>query len=145
MIGSSSTWDHVLGIGIVAVVLAHAAVASAEPAPDRWFGEDKLLHFGASCGIAYTVELWTRPFVEGAVPPLVVGGAVSLGAGVLKELYDRSLGRPISARDLVWDAIGVVTGLALGLLVLEVFGERPSASRPSASSSASSSASRNAR
>jgi putative lipoprotein len=132
---------HALAAAILVSAVFHANVVAAETAPDRWFGEDKLLHFGASCGIAYTVELWTQPFVEGAVAPLVVGGAVSLGAGVLKELYDRSLGRPISARDLVWDALGVVTGLALGWLVLELFGERPSAS----SSSASSSASRNAR
>jgi putative lipoprotein len=39
--------------------------------------------------------------------------AGSLALGVSKELFDRSQGGDFSTRDLVWDALGTLAGLAI--------------------------------
>lgn len=41
---------------------------------------------------------------------LVLGVSLGVAAGVGKELYDAAGGGDPSARDLAWDALGVVTG-----------------------------------
>jgi uncharacterized protein YfiM (DUF2279 family) len=40
----------------------------------------------------------------------VIGVSSSALAGLWKEWHDRSIGRPFSYRDLVWDAVGVTVG-----------------------------------
>jgi putative lipoprotein len=86
----------------------------ARPSPsDPWFGADKAKHFVASLviqsashsvlranGYAYRDAAWTA-------------GAITLGVGVGKELWDRSSGRDFSLRDLVADAAGGGTGAVL--------------------------------
>lgn len=80
---------------------------------DRWFAQDKLLHFTASFGgfnLAYgalrTVQLGREPAMIGAAA--VVGAA-----GLWKEWRDRRRGGPFSARDLAWDGLGILAGLAV--------------------------------
>lgn len=86
------------------------------PAPrqqDRWLAEDKLRHFLASFGgtnLAYgvlrTAGLDREPAMAGAA-------ATALAAGLWKEWRDRKAGGPFSAKDLVWDGLGILAGLAL--------------------------------
>jgi putative lipoprotein len=44
---------------------------------------------------------------------LALGGGVALAAGIGKEVYDATGHGHASERDLVWDVVGTVTGLAL--------------------------------
>ena len=80
---------------------------------DRWFGADKAKHFVASLviqsaghsvlranGLEYREAAWTA-------------GAITLGVGLSKELWDRRSGRDFSARDLAADVAGGGTGAVL--------------------------------
>jgi putative lipoprotein len=92
------------------VVLAALAATPAQAQVDPWLGPDKALHFGASAaltGAGYAVGVTltaSRPL------RLVLGVSLGVAAGVGKELYDAAGGGDPSARDLAWDALGVVTG-----------------------------------
>ena len=80
---------------------------------DEWFAEDKLRHYFLSLavtGMTYGVVRSTG--LDGA-PALALAGAGAAAAGLWKEFYDRSIGRPFSQKDLVWDGLGIVTGLIL--------------------------------
>jgi putative lipoprotein len=81
-------------------------------AEDRWTGPDKALHLGVSAALASagygvsSLEL-ERP------GRFAVGGAVALGAGIDKEVWDLSGGGDASWRDLVADVAGTALGLAV--------------------------------
>ena len=103
---------------VLALALAPAPARAADP--DDWFGPDKALHFAASSTLAIggyagagflTDQTWLR---------LVSGAAVSLTAGVAKELWDFSGHGDPSWKDLTWDVIGCVVGLAVAL-AMDVF------------------------
>lgn len=80
---------------------------------DRWFGDDKFRHFFMS--FATTAFAFGGASLVGldrdVAMPLAVGASAAAGLG--KEFHDRSLGRPFSLRDLVWDAAGTGAGVAL--------------------------------
>jgi len=80
---------------------------------DRWFAQDKLLHFTASFGgfnLAYGA---LRTAQLGREPAMVGAAAIAGAAGLWKEWRDRRRGGPFSARDLVWDGLGIVAGLVV--------------------------------
>lgn len=82
-------------------------------ADDDFWGRDKALHFGVSVALASGTYAVSASFFEARYPPLLLGAGVSLSLGVGKELADLAgLGTP-SWKDLAWDVIGTVTGLAL--------------------------------
>lgn len=83
-----------------------------EDVRDRWLGEDKLKHFTMSYGITAFAYAGAR---TAAGHDASVGVAIGAGAaaGILKELYDRTHGRPFSLRDLLWDAAGVAAGYVM--------------------------------
>jgi putative lipoprotein len=98
--------------------LAVALVLGPTPAAakDEWLGRDKALHFSAtfvlaSAGYAGGAALSTEPVVR-----LGTGAMLAMGAGIAKEMSDRSGGDP-SLKDLSWDAIGTATGLVTAWLV----------------------------
>jgi uncharacterized protein YfiM (DUF2279 family) len=85
-------------------------------AQDQWFGHDKALHFGATfvlggAGYAGGAALSPEPVVR-----LGSGAMLAMGAGIAKEMSDRSGGDP-SLKDLTWDALGTATGLVTAWLV----------------------------
>ena len=47
------------------------------------------------------------------VPPLVIGGSVTIAIGAGKELYDMTGHGDPSWRDFTWDVIGTIVGLGL--------------------------------
>lgn len=99
---------------LLCLALLAAAPARAQARdPDPWLGPDKALHFGASDCLAVAGYAGAAFVLESEPHRLLVGGAFALGLGVAKELWDLAT-RPQDAswKDLTWDAIGTVTGLA---------------------------------
>ena len=76
---------------------------------DAWLGTDKFRHFAMSYAITGFAFAGSRFLFDEDVS---FGLAIAAGstAGLLKEIYDRSRGRPFSKRDLVWDAAGIAVG-----------------------------------
>lgn len=91
--------------------LAGAARAATD---DPWISRDKAFHFDVSAGVAAaTYAVSAAWLVDARWKALSIGGGVALGAGAAKELLDLAgLGDP-SWKDLAWDAIGTIAGLAL--------------------------------
>lgn len=118
-------------------LVASALLLSTSPAraadDDPWWGRDKALHFGVSAGLAAGGYAAGTAIFESRGGGLLLGGGVAFGAGVLKETLDLAgFGTP-SWKDLAWDGIGVVTGLALAwsldLAIRGVSSERPLVAR----------------
>jgi putative lipoprotein len=104
----------------MALLLA-VGIGAARPAraadPDPWFGHDKALHFEVSALIAAGGYGATSIFTDDQRVRLAVGGGVALTAGVGKELWDLSGHGDPSLRDLTWDVVGTVTGLAVAAAI----------------------------
>ena len=98
-----------------AVLVALVALPSTAHAadPDPWFGKDKALHFGVSAALASGGYAVGTLLVDSEGGALLIGAAVSVTAGVTKECLDLAgLGDP-SWKDLTWDGLGTITGLAV--------------------------------
>ena len=122
---------------LLAVALLWAPRARADE--DPWWGEDKALHFGASATIAAGGYALGAAVFEARGHALLVGAGAAAVAGIGKEALDLAgLGDP-SWKDLAWDGIGTVAGLAiafgLDLLVRGVSSEHPALSAPRTSGS----------
>jgi putative lipoprotein len=131
----------VLGLG-VAVLTVTASVTTSSSAraqdADPWFARDKALHFDVSAGIAaaaYGISAgWIVP--DARWKALAIGGGVALAAGVGKEIVDAThvFGGNPSWKDLTWDVVGTVAGLAIAwgmdLLLGGVSSQRPLFSAP---------------
>ena len=102
--------------GVALCVLARARPARAAD-PDPWFGRDKALHFGASALLASGGYGATALVADDRRVRLAVGGGFAFSLGVAKELWDLSGHGDASWRDLTWDAVGTVTGLAVAAAV----------------------------
>ena len=94
-------------------LLSGAGRASAR---DDWFGRDKALHFGATFALAGAGYAAGAAFSPEPVVRFGVGGTLAMGAGIAKELYDRSSGGDPSLKDLTWDALGTASGLVTAWL-----------------------------
>lgn len=99
------------------ITLAAAPAYGREPPdPDPWFSADKALHFGASAVIAGGGYGISAPFFHHSrLPPLLIGAGAGILAGVGKELYDATGAGDPSGKDLVWDGIGITTGLLIAV------------------------------
>lgn len=100
--------------------LQHRFATAAAPAPrpsppssDRWFGEDKLKHFFMSLAIVNVAYGGTRTAGVDHRLAVTVSAGLGAAAGLGKELYDHNTGGDASARDLLWDALGVAAGAVL--------------------------------
>ncbi len=114
---------------LLAVVASSADARAETPDPDPWFGRDKLLHFAVSATLAGSGYAIGAPLFDCRGHALILGGSIALGLGITKEVLDLTgLGDP-SWRDLAWDGIGTLTGLAfawgIDLLVQGVSAEHP--------------------
>jgi putative lipoprotein len=99
----------------MALVLAGSMLAARQARagdPDPWFGRDKALHFGASAVLASGGYGAAALVSEDQRVRLAVGGGFAFSLGVAKELWDLSGHGDASFRDLTWDAVGTVAGLA---------------------------------
>ncbi len=95
----------------LAVTLVSGSARAADD--DPWLGTDKMLHFGVSAGIAAGGYAIGAAVLDTRGQALLLGGGLAIAAGVAKETADLAgLGDP-SWKDLAWDGIGLVTGLAV--------------------------------
>ncbi|HEU4586683.1 MAG TPA: hypothetical protein VFR95_13095 [Gemmatimonadaceae bacterium] len=73
---------------------------------DSWLSSDKVKHFFMSAfvqSVSYSALRTARVSHDGA---LVGASALTLTAGVVKEIHDDRSGERFSVRDLAWDAAG---------------------------------------
>jgi uncharacterized protein YfiM (DUF2279 family) len=78
---------------------------------DRWFGEDKFKHLAFS----YMLTVGTfgaARLVADHDASLTLAAIAGVAAGVGKEIYDRRTNGP-SARDLIWDAVGIAAAVLI--------------------------------
>lgn len=105
------------GLGAIGALTALAIATSPARADDDWLGPDKALHFGASAGLAAggygASAIWVAPRWERAA----IGAAVALSAGAAKEAWDATGRGDPSWKDLAWDGVGTVTGVAIAVVV----------------------------
>lgn len=89
--------------------------------PDPWFGADKGLHFAVSSGLAIFGYGAAATFAESAQVRIAYGASVALLAGIGKELWDTRGSGSASLKDLTWDLLGTVTGVAICWAIDELF------------------------
>ncbi|MBX6330779.1 MAG: hypothetical protein IRY91_02915 [Gemmatimonadaceae bacterium] len=87
--------------------------AGDHAAGDRWFGADKIKHFFLSAFVESVSYAALRTARVGRDPALVAASAVTLAAGIGKEVHDRQAGEPFSVRDLSWDLAGGAAAAAI--------------------------------
>lgn len=112
--GRRRAWPKTL---LALCVFAASSGKTAPASADSFWGPDKALHFGVSAGLAasgYAASslVWQKPWQRA-----LAGAAVSLSAGVAKELWDLSGRGDPSFNDLAWDGIGTGVGVALATAV----------------------------
>ena len=84
---------------------------SVRPPNDRWFGPDKFKHLAFSYMITVS-SFGAARLVADHDASITVAAVAGIAAGIGKEIYDRKTQGP-SARDLVWDAIGVAAAVLI--------------------------------
>jgi uncharacterized protein YfiM (DUF2279 family) len=80
-------------------------VMSQQPA-DRWLGEDKFRHAGASWAAMVFTYAAARAVHDDSRTSIAIALPVTAALGLAKEAVDHRRGGPFSARDLVADALG---------------------------------------
>jgi uncharacterized protein YfiM (DUF2279 family) len=91
-------------------------VSVALPAPqvaDHWFAEDKVRHFAMAFAATSFGHAGARALGADASAATALGAAATVAASVGKEVFDRRAGGIFSVRDLVWDAAGILLGIAM--------------------------------
>lgn len=101
----------------------------ADQTDDPWFGQDKVIHYGVSAGIAGTGYAVGALIFDKRAHALAMGAGAAALAGVGKELADLGGYGHASWKDLAWDGLGLVTGCAvawgLDLLIRGVSADHP--------------------
>jgi putative lipoprotein len=100
-----------------ALLTSRPGAARAQEDRDPWFGHDKALHFGVSVLLASGGYGATSLVTDDRRVRLAVGGGFALSLGVAKELWDLEGHGDPSWRDLTWDVVGTVTGLAFAAAI----------------------------
>lgn len=104
-----------------------AAPASADD--DPWLSRDKGYHFAVSATIASGGYVAGAFLFDARGHALIFGASLTAAAGIGKEILDATGYGDPSWKDLAWDGIGMVTGLAvtwaLDLAVRGVSNEHP--------------------
>ena len=82
-----------------------AALLSRQAA-DRWLGEDKFRHAGASWAAMVFTYAAARAIHDDSTAAIAIALPVTAALGLAKEAVDHRRGGPFSARDLAADALG---------------------------------------
>jgi uncharacterized protein YfiM (DUF2279 family) len=96
----------------IAIVLVFGSIQFGAPPErhsprnDEWIARDKALHFVVSAAIQSGAHAALRAGGADYRDASLGAGALTLTAGVAKELWDRADGRFISAKDLAADVLG---------------------------------------
>lgn len=93
-------------------------------AQDSWkFEADKQLHYEVSAILSFTTSLIASSDghkIQYMKRAMIVGVSVGLGAGLLKECFDKARGGNFSGYDLGYDILGTATGLGLTYLIVKI-------------------------
>ncbi|MGH7447273.1 MAG: hypothetical protein ACRELT_06915 [Longimicrobiales bacterium] len=95
-----------LPVGIVAPSPAPQVAVHVQSPSDRWLGEDKFRHVGASWAAMVFTYAAARSVNDDTDTALAIALPVTAALGIAKEAADHRRGGPFSARDLVADALG---------------------------------------
>ena len=90
---------------------------SASALADDWFGEDKVLHWGAmtivsGAGYGMSATILDEPWQRG-----LAGFSAGILVGSLKELADHLNDGVASWQDMAWNGLGSLTGAGLGVAI----------------------------
>jgi putative lipoprotein len=102
----------------LASVVLLATTGSARAAdPDPWFARDKALHFSA-CAVVSAGGYGAAALATDDVRiRLAVGAGSGIAIGAAKEIWDLTGRGDPSMRDLTWDLVGTLTGVAVASLI----------------------------
>jgi uncharacterized protein YfiM (DUF2279 family) len=78
------------------------------PSGDRWFSADKAKHFFTAAFVQSASFGGLRALGAGRSWSFAGASVVSSGLSVGKEVYDAKYGGTPSAKDLTWDAAGII-------------------------------------
>lgn len=104
-------WAFVSAGFATALVLTLTPSFASAQVQDEWWAEDKAKHFAASAVLAAGGYALAATRYESREARLATGFAVSFSAGVAKEIWDARGNGVASWRDMVWNGIGIATGL----------------------------------
>lgn len=101
--------------GVIAGLLLATtfAVSDVRAEDDPWTSRDKVIHYGISAGIAASGYVGGVLLFDKRAYALACGAALAVTAGVGKELVDLAGYGDPSWKDLAWDGLGMLSGLAL--------------------------------
>jgi len=107
----------------VPLALALAVSCSTLAHADPWDGPDKRAHLVAGAGVAATGSVLAHALDLAAPDRALVGFALGVGAGALKEGLDALGLGTASGPDLVWTIAGSALGAGLTLLLAALVGD----------------------
>jgi hypothetical protein len=91
----------------------HHARTPRQSTGDAWFAPDKLQHFTLSYGVTAFAFAGAQLVGAEGDTRLRIAAGTGLLAGIAKEIADVSRGAPFSVKDLLYDALGVATAVAI--------------------------------
>jgi uncharacterized protein YfiM (DUF2279 family) len=87
---------------------------NAAMASDKWFAQDKLLHFYFSATIAgLSYHVYTDQMKRDEDRGRIISVSLTALIGLGKELYDKKKKNQFSWKDLAWDGLGLTVGYLL--------------------------------
>lgn len=87
---------------------------NAAMASDKWFAQDKLLHFYFSATIAgLSYHVYTDQMKRDEDRGKIISVSLTALIGLGKELYDKKKKNQFSWKDLAWDGLGLTAGYLL--------------------------------
>lgn len=99
------------------LALSPRSLPNPSTPPDPWFGRDKALHFSASAAIQLGGYGSLRATGMTRSRSMLIASVVTAAAGIGKELWDGQGHGDASARDLVWDGLGLLAGSGLARII----------------------------
>lgn len=112
----STAVTALLVMGLFVTTSVHASCSNSRggwrvTSSDRWSGTDKLEHFVVSAGLGAIGAYLARDTEH----PVLYGAGLGLIPGLAKEVFDGTCrAGGFSYKDLTADALGALTGAALG-------------------------------
>ena len=89
----------------------HRITFSSGAVHDKWFSEDKFLHFSASAAISgFTYYVSLRHLDASEKRGKVYSISLTALLGITKEFYDKKKNGHFSWKDLFWDGVGLGVG-----------------------------------
>jgi putative lipoprotein len=106
-------------MGALIIALGDICLAGGDRT-DRWFGSDKIQHFGYSAFLSGgSAIIANRHFDRGDDDSIFIGIGISVSLGAAKEVIDYNRpGQTSSIKDFIWDIAGAITGSLLASLTL---------------------------